>query len=65
MKNQQLFTEEEIAKREPPITEEELLAEMIPLLEECFVGEISLQKRSITYDLPNGQKFILRAEQAV
>jgi len=65
MKNQKSFTEEEIAKDEPSVTEEELLAEIMPLLEDYFVGEIFLQKQGITYHLPNGQNFILKAKLAV
>jgi len=53
---------EEAAKGEQPITARGLLEEIMPLLDDYFVGEISLSGGSITYILPNGQKFLITAE---
>lgn len=57
------FTEE-FAKNEPPVAVDGLLAEIVPLLEDYFVGAISFVGKAIIYCLPNGQKFILKAEAA-
>lgn len=65
MKNKRkLYTPEEIAKNEPPITEYVLLAEVKTLLEDYFIGQITLKDNGITYSLPNGQKFILKVQAA-
>lgn len=53
---------EQIAKNEKPIAAEELLEEIFPLLEDYFLGTISFDKNVITYNLPNGQNIIIRAE---
>ena len=55
--------EEEHAKKEPPITSADLLLEIAPLMEEYFVGKIKLDKESIAYEMPNGQKFRITAKQ--
>lgn len=52
----------EIAENEAPITASDLLEEIKPLLEDNFVGEISLIDNGILYKLPNGQSFLLKAE---
>lgn len=57
-----LFAEDELAKNEPHVTEYILLAEIKTLLEDYFIGEITLKDNCITYSLPNGQKFILKAQ---
>ncbi len=53
---------EEVAKGEQPITASELLEEIEPLLDDYFIGKISFDGRGITYILPNGQKFLIKAE---
>lgn len=64
MKNQtQKLTEDKFAKNEPPITTNDLLAEIKPLFEDYFIGEISFDGQNIAYCLPNGQKFKLSAEE--
>ncbi len=58
------FTEEELIKNEQPVTAKDLLEEIKPLLEDYFIGDISFDGKVIVYTLPNGQKFILKAEEA-
>ena len=55
--------EVELAKREPPIKEKDLLVEILPLMQEYFVGEIKLDRQAIVYRLPNGQIFCITAHQ--
>lgn len=55
--------EMELAKKEPPIEGTDLLLEILPLLQEYFVGEITLEERGIVYRLPNGQSFLITAKQ--
>ena len=52
------------AKHEPPVSANDLLAEIEPLLEEYFLGEITIDSEGITYRLPNGQTFLLTAKAA-
>ncbi len=54
--NQQISTE---AKNESPVSATDLLAELKPLLDDYFVGDISFDGNAITYCLPNGQKFCI------
>lgn len=54
----------ELAKNEPPIEAKDLLAEIEPLLDDYFVGEICLDGEGINYVMPNGQKFIITAQTA-
>ncbi|MGN0458861.1 MAG: hypothetical protein ACI4IL_07820 [Eubacterium sp.] len=64
MKNLSLnYTEDETAKKEPPITASDLLAELIPLLKDYFIGQFTFDGDSITYDLLNGQKFTITATE--
>ena len=64
MKNvTQKFTEEEL--NEPLVSPNSILAELKPLLDEYFIGEITLDKKCITYSLPNGQRFKLMASEVV
>lgn len=49
-------------EKEPPITSKELLAEIKPLLDDYFIGDIFIDKNGILYKLPNGQTFLLNAE---
>lgn len=44
---------------EEKVTVKELIAEIIPLLEEVYFGDIICKNKSIVYKLPNGQKFKL------
>ncbi len=63
MKNEsKILTEDEAAKNEPPVSADELLKEIMPLLQDYFEGELSFCNGGITYCLPNGQKFMLKAE---
>lgn len=54
---------EELLKNEPHVNADGLLAEIKPLLDDYFVGEIVLENGIITYRLPNGQKFILECRE--
>ncbi len=64
MKNQnENLTEDEYARNEPPVTANEILTDIKPLLENYFNGAITFDGQSITYSLPNGQKFKLSAEE--
>ncbi|MGN0822781.1 MAG: hypothetical protein ACI4NG_03315 [Candidatus Gallimonas sp.] len=58
-----LSEEEQTAADEPPVTEQELLEEVVPLLDDYFVGKFILSDRAITYLMPNGQRFRLIAEE--
>lgn len=64
MKNQtQNYTDDEIAKNEPPVVACEILTELMPLLKDYFKGEVSFDGKTLTYALMNGQKFKLSAEE--
>lgn len=56
--------QDEIEKNEPPVREEELMQEILPLLEDYFIGEFSLNGKEILYRLPNGQRLIITAQTA-
>ena len=65
MKNLSLkYTEDDTAKNEPPIKSCDLLAEIIPLLKDYFIGQITFDGDSITYALLNGQTFTISATEA-
>ena len=53
----------ELAKKEPPIRAGDLLLEILPLMEEYFVGAVTFDRNRILYEMPNGQKFLLTAQQ--
>lgn len=57
-------TDDELARKEAPIEAESLLCELLPLMEEYFIGEISLEGNALLYRLPNGQKFRITAQKA-
>ncbi|MDE7215084.1 MAG: hypothetical protein K2N68_04545 [Clostridia bacterium] len=57
--------ENETAKKEPPVAAKDLLEEIMPLLSDYFEGYIKLENYGIAYGMPNGQKFIFKAEEAV
>ena len=60
MKNLSLnYTQDETLKNEPPINASDLLAEILPLLKDYFIGQITFDGDSITYTLLNGQKFTI------
>ena len=62
MKNLPLnYTQDETLKNESPINASDLLAEIYPLLEDYFVGQIAFDGDNITYTLLNGQKFAILA----
>ena len=64
MKNLPLnYTQDETLRNEPPINASDLLAEIIPLLEDFFVGQITFDGDNITYTLLNGQKFAISATE--
>ena len=64
MKNLPLnYTQDETLKNEPPINASDLLAEIIQLLEDYFVGQITFDGDNITYTLLNGQKFAISATE--
>lgn len=58
------YTQDETLRNEPPINASDLLAVIIPLLEDYFVGQITFDGDSITYALLNGQKFTISAIEA-
>lgn len=65
MKNLSLnYTQDETLKNEPPINASDLLAEIIPLLKDYFIGQFTIDGDSITYALLNGQKFTISAIEA-
>ena len=65
MKNLPLnYTQDETLRNEPPINASDLLAEIIQLLEDYFVGQITFDGDNITYALFNGQKFTISAIEA-
>ena len=65
MKNLPLnYTQDENLRNEPPINASDLLAEIIQLLEDYFVGQITFDGDNITYALFNGQKFTISATEA-
>lgn len=57
------IAEKEQMKKEPPVKAGGLLAEIEPLLRDYFIGEIVLNDSGILYRLPNGQRFLLKAEE--
>ena len=64
MDNQpQNLTEDEYAKNEPPVAANDLLAEIEPLIEDYFKGDVSFDGQNVTYCLLNGQKFKLSAKE--
>lgn len=63
MKNEQRNTDELNAKKEPPVTGGELLAEIKPLLDDYFLGEIAQEGECLIYRMPNGQTWRLFAEE--
>ncbi|MGN0508392.1 MAG: hypothetical protein ACI4GX_04085 [Ruminococcus sp.] len=64
MKNLSLnYTQDEALRNEPPIKPSDLLAEIIPLLKDNFVGQFTIDGDCITYALINGQKFIISATE--
>lgn len=64
MKNLSLnYTQEKEAKNEPPVTACDLLAEIMPLLKDYFIGQFSLDGEGIKYTLLNGQRFKIFATE--
>ncbi|MGN1103964.1 MAG: hypothetical protein ACI4QI_03730 [Candidatus Coproplasma sp.] len=64
MKNLSLkYTQDEILRNEPQINAGDLLAEIIPLLKDYFIGQFTLDGDGITYALLNGQKFTISATE--
>ncbi len=49
------------AKNEQEILARELLAEILPLLKDYFVGEIIRNEDEIIYKMLNGQEFLISA----
>lgn len=54
--------ERALAKNEPPIQAKDLLQEILPLMQDYFVGDITLEANGILYRLPNGQNFLISAK---
>lgn len=65
MKNNLMETDELIAKNEPPITGGELLAEMMLLLSDFFLGEFVQDGQGITYRMPNNQLWEISAKERI
>ena len=55
----------EVTLREPSIAAKELLEEILPLMKDCFKGEIIFTGRAINYIMPNGQTFIITAREVI
>lgn len=56
-------TDDELARKEAPIEAESLLCELLPLMEEYFIGKISLEEKDLLYRMPNGQKFKITVQK--
>lgn len=59
----ELDEELELAKKEPPVAAGDLILEILPLMQDYFVGDVTFDKGAITYRMPNGQKFRITAKQ--
>ena len=58
-----LEEEIEIAKAEPPIAGKQLMQELLPLMQDYFVGDMRLERGGIVYRMPNGQRFLITAQR--
>ena len=64
MKNLPLnYTQDKTLRNETPINASDLLAEILPLLKDYFIGQITFDGDNITYTLLNGQKFAISATE--
>ena len=68
MEEEKGFTKEEVemylrAMLEENIYSKDLLAEILPLLEECYIAEFELTKDDIILKMLNGQKFRITIEE--
>ena len=68
MRRKSELTKEELemyirAIMENTIYSKDLLAEALPLLEECFIGEFKLTENYIVWEMLNGQKFKITIEE--
>ena len=68
MKRKKELTKEELemylrAIMENPIDANDLLAEVLPLLEDYFIGEFKLTDKHIIMEMLNNQKFKLSIEE--
>ncbi len=50
------------AAKEPTVKPEEILAELVPLINDYFVGEAEFDGDKITYKLLNGQTVCITAQ---
>lgn len=50
------------AKNEPQIQPKEILAELLPVMKDYFVGEFALEGNALTYKMLNGQKIKIYAK---
>ena len=62
MKNKDQLSKEELemylrAIMEKPIQAKDLLVELLPLVEDCFLGGFELKENSIVMEMLNKQKF--------
>lgn len=64
MNNVTIETYDRIAKDEPSIEASSLLVELLPCMEEFFIGDISFDGQAIVYRMPNGQSFRITAHKA-
>ncbi|MGN0817788.1 MAG: hypothetical protein ACI4L9_02355 [Candidatus Coproplasma sp.] len=60
---EQIFEETYEAKCESKVAAAELIKEILPLLEDYFVGDFLYDGNTLTYVMPNGQRFNLKAEE--
>lgn len=51
-----------VLKSESHVDASELLAEIVPLMRDLFVGCISFDGKNITYRMPSGQCYRISAE---
>ena len=54
--------ERELAKNEAPILAMDLIKEILPLIQDYFVGDVTLERGGIGYRMPNGQSFFITAK---
>lgn len=58
------FNGDFVAENEPPVTGVQLLCEILPLLQDFFIGEFAFGEQGIHYRMPNGQHFYITAREA-
>lgn len=62
-KYKQTPIKDKFSKKEPRITSQNLIAELKPLLNNYFIGDVSLGYDGIVYTMPNGQTFLIKVRR--